>query len=249
MSGAPRHAATGAHADHGAFGPSQSDPQAADRPVPQQALLGPAGAALLADARGPGRPPAQADRPLSGGAGRQLRRPQLLLLPARLPHAGGRARSEEHKFALHDSRQSWVDQPHTQPRGRGQVRLTTCRLKQPPSTRIVQYLNNRYAVLLVPIYWQTLEDLADRQRKRLGRFVAELADNYDGPNFSSFRRVFCMLEDEQALARETLGPTHHGLLDVVTNCPNPGLILSRYRTVIAYNSAFGEWLGPANVAK
>src|SRR3546814_15517157 len=40
----------------------------------------------------------------------------------------------------------------------------------------------------------------------------------------------------------------HGLLDVVTNCPNPGLILSRYRTVIAYNKAFGEWLGPANVA-
>src|SRR3546814_9506537 len=57
-----------------------------------------------------------------------------------------------------------------------------------------------------------------------------------------------MLEGEQALAREILGPTHHGLLDVVTNCPNPGLILSRYRTVIAYNKAFGEWLGPANVA-
>src|SRR3546814_15507035 len=57
-----------------------------------------------------------------------------------------------------------------------------------------------------------------------------------------------MLEGEQALARETLGPTHHGLLDVVTNCPNPGLILSRYRTVIAYNKAFGAWLGPANVA-
>src|SRR3546814_8937960 len=57
-----------------------------------------------------------------------------------------------------------------------------------------------------------------------------------------------ILEGEQALAREILGPTHHGLLDVVTNCPNPGLILSRYRTVIAYNKAFGEWLGPANVA-
>src|SRR3546814_15681991 len=57
-----------------------------------------------------------------------------------------------------------------------------------------------------------------------------------------------MLEVDQALAREILGPTHHGLLDVVTNCPNPGLILSRYRTVIAYNKAFGEWLGPANVA-
>ncbi|HEY9549038.1 MAG TPA: ribbon-helix-helix domain-containing protein [Kiloniellaceae bacterium] len=121
-------------------------------------------------------------------------------------------------------------------------------LNQTPRPRIVQYRNKRYSVRLEPIYWQTLEILADRQRKRLGRFVAELADSYDGPNFSSFLRVFCMLEGEQALARETLGPTHHGLLDVVTNCPNPGLILSRYRTVIAYNSAFGEWLGPANVA-
>jgi predicted DNA-binding ribbon-helix-helix protein len=121
-------------------------------------------------------------------------------------------------------------------------------LNQTPKPRIVQYRNKRYSVRLEPIYWQTLEVLADRQRMRLGRFVAELADSYDGPNFSSFLRVFCMLEGEQALARETLGPTHHGLLDVVTNCPNPGLILSRYRTVIAYNNAFGEWLGPANIA-
>jgi predicted DNA-binding ribbon-helix-helix protein len=121
-------------------------------------------------------------------------------------------------------------------------------LNQAPKPRIVQYRNKRYSVRLEPIYWQTLEVLADRKRIRLGRFVAELAENYEGPNFSSYLRVFCMLEGEQALARETLGPTHHGLLDVVTNCPNPGLILSRYRTVIAYNGAFGEWLGPADVA-
>lgn len=129
-----------------------------------------------------------------------------------------------------------------------QVTAPSALLNQTPKPRIVQYRNKRYSVRLEPIYWQTLEVLADRNRMRLGRFVAELADNYDGPNFSSFLRVFCMLEGEQALARETLGPSHHGLLDVVTNCPNPGLILSRYRTVIAYNNAFGEWLGPANVA-
>lgn len=129
-----------------------------------------------------------------------------------------------------------------------QITVPSALLNQAPKPRIVQYRNRRYSVRLEPIYWQTLEVLAERQRLRLGRFVAELADSYDGPNFSSFLRVFCMLEGEQALARETLGPTHHGLLDVVTNCPNPGLILSRYRTVIAYNRAFGEWLGPANVA-
>jgi predicted DNA-binding ribbon-helix-helix protein len=129
-----------------------------------------------------------------------------------------------------------------------QITAPSALLNQTPKPRIVQYRNKRYSVRLEPIYWQTLEVLADRQRMRLGRFVAELANSYDGPNFSSFLRVFCMLEGEQALARETLGPTHHGLLDVVTNCPNPGLILSRYRTVIAYNNAFGEWLGPANIA-
>lgn len=129
-----------------------------------------------------------------------------------------------------------------------QVAAPPALLNQAPKPRIVQYRNKRYSVRLEPIYWQTLEVLADRERIRLGRFVAELAENYEGPNFSSYLRVFCMLEGEQALARETLGPTHHGLLDVVTNCPNPGLILSRYRTVIAYNSAFGEWLGPADVA-
>lgn len=129
-----------------------------------------------------------------------------------------------------------------------QITVPPALLNQTPKPRIVQYRNRRYSVRLEPIYWQTLEVLAERQRMRLGRFVAELAESYEGPNFSSFLRVFCMLEGEQALARETLGPTHHGLLDVVTHCPNPGLILSRYRTVIAYNRAFGEWLGPANVA-
>lgn len=129
-----------------------------------------------------------------------------------------------------------------------QITAPAAFLNQSPKPRIVQYRNKRYSVRLEPIYWQTLEVLADRRRVRLGRFVAELADNYEGPNFSSYLRVFCMLEGEQALARETLGPTHHGLLDVVTNCPNPGLILSRYRTVIAYNQAFGAWLGPADVA-
>jgi predicted DNA-binding ribbon-helix-helix protein len=129
-----------------------------------------------------------------------------------------------------------------------QVSAPSAFLNQTPKPRIVQYRNKRYSVRLEPIYWQTLEVLADRRRMRLGRFVAELAEGYDGPNFSSFLRVFCMLEGEQALAREILGPTHHGLLDVVTNCPNPGLILSRYRTVIAYNKAFGEWLGPGDIA-
>lgn len=129
-----------------------------------------------------------------------------------------------------------------------QISAPSAFLNQAPKPRIVQYRNKRYSVRLEPIYWQTLEVLADRDRKRLGRFVAELAENYEGHNFSSYLRVFCMLEGERALARETLGPTHHGLLDVVTNCPNPGLILSRYRTVIAYNISFGEWLGPADVA-
>src|SRR3546814_2826331 len=88
-----------------------------------------------------------------------------------------------------------------------QVTASSALLNQTPKPRIVQYRNKRYSVRLEPIYWQTLEVLADRRRMRLGRFVAELADSYEGPNFSSFLRVFCMLEGEQSLAREILGPT------------------------------------------
>ena len=61
-----------------------------------------------------------------------------------------------------------------------QITAPAAFLNQTPRPRIVQYRNKRYSVRLEPIYWQTLEVLADRQRMRLGRFVAALAENYEG---------------------------------------------------------------------
>ncbi len=120
-------------------------------------------------------------------------------------------------------------------------------LNQSPKPRIVQYRNRRYSVRLEPIYWRALENLAKQQNQRLGRFVAELAEGHNGGNFSSYLRVYCMLEAERALASEYLGPTHGSLMDVVAACPSPGVILSRYRTIIGLNRAFEDWLGPTEV--
>ncbi len=119
---------------------------------------------------------------------------------------------------------------------------------QAPKPRIVQFRNRRYSVRLEPIYWQVLETLAKRQGKRLGQFVADLAEAFTGQNFSSFLRVHCMLETEKELAAHHLDAAHPGLLNVVAACPAPGLVLSRFRTVIGFNDAFAEWLGPVDVA-
>ena len=82
---------------------------------------------------------------------------------------------------------------------------------------------------------------------RLGHFVASLAEEHGGGNFSSYLRVYCMLEAEKALASEQLDASHGSLMDVVVACPSPGVVLSRYRTIIGMNPAFSDWLGPVDV--
>ncbi len=114
---------------------------------------------------------------------------------------------------------------------------------QTPKPRIVQYTNRRYSVRLEPVFWQALEGLAERHGLRLGRFIAELAERYEGNNFASHLRVMCMVESERTLARASLEPSPESLLDVVMACASPGLILTRYRTILAHNDSFLEWLG------
>jgi predicted DNA-binding ribbon-helix-helix protein len=114
---------------------------------------------------------------------------------------------------------------------------------QTPKPRIVQYRNRRYSIRLEPVFWQALEGLAERQGLRLGRFIAELSERYDGNNFASHLRVICMVETERALARASLSPTHENIVDVVLACASPGLVLSRYRTILAHNESFLDWLG------
>ena len=43
---------------------------------------------------------------------------------------------------------------------------------QTPKPRIVQYRGRRYSIRLEPVFWQSLEALAEGQGKRLGRLVA-----------------------------------------------------------------------------
>ncbi len=115
---------------------------------------------------------------------------------------------------------------------------------QAPKPRIVQYRNRRFSVRLEPIYWRNLERLAERRNLRLGHLIALLAEEHRGGNFSSFLRVYCMLEAERAIAGMHLGTPLSSLIDVVGACPTPGLVLSRHRTTVAYNQAFKDWLGP-----
>ena len=114
---------------------------------------------------------------------------------------------------------------------------------QAPKPRIVQYKNRRYSIRLEPVCWQALESLAEREDLRLGRFIAELAEHYTGNNFASHLRVISMVESQRALARASLLPTQDNILDVVRACASPGLVLSRYRTILAHNDSFVEWLG------
>ncbi len=119
---------------------------------------------------------------------------------------------------------------------------------QYPKPRVVQYRRRRYSIRLEPAFWQSLERLAAREGMRLGRFVADLSDGYRGVNFASYLRVICMLQSELALADARLQPTSGTLLDVVMACDSPGLLLSRERTLVAYNDSFVEWLGPSETS-
>ncbi len=121
---------------------------------------------------------------------------------------------------------------------------------QAPKPRIVQYNKRRYSIRLESVFWQFLEILSEQRRVRLGRFIAGLANSYSGNNLSSYLRVVCMLEAERAVARAKLRPTDNSLLGIIEACPTPGIVISRTRTIIAYNDAFSEWMGPnhANLA-
>jgi predicted DNA-binding ribbon-helix-helix protein len=115
---------------------------------------------------------------------------------------------------------------------------------QTPKPRIVQHRGRRYSIRLEPVFWQSLEALAEAQDVRLGRLVAEQASGYHGANFASYLRVMCMLVAKQSLARTSLRPSQGNLVDLVMGCTSPGLVLSHQRTILAYNTGLEEWIGP-----
>jgi len=115
---------------------------------------------------------------------------------------------------------------------------------QAPKPRVVQYRGRRYSIRLETVFWKYLEYLAGRRELRLGRYIAGLAAAYDGNNLSSYLRVVCMLEAQRSLAEAALDPARDSLLALVRDCPSPGVIVSRSRTILGYNTAFANWLGP-----
>jgi len=117
---------------------------------------------------------------------------------------------------------------------------------QKPKPRIVQFRNRRYSVRLEPVFWQALDRLAARANMRLGRYVAGLAEGFRGNNFSSHLRVLCMLEAEQALTRMSLRPGRASLVELIETSFTPALVLSRYRTIVAHNGSFADWMGAEN---
>lgn len=115
---------------------------------------------------------------------------------------------------------------------------------QAPKPRVVQHDRRRYSIRLESVFWAFLDYLAARRGLRLGRYIAGLAGAYGGNNLSSYLRVVCMLEAERAVAEADLAPGGDNLLDLVRDCPSPGVVLARSRAILAYNGAFADWLGP-----
>ncbi len=115
---------------------------------------------------------------------------------------------------------------------------------QVPKPRVVQHQGRRYSIRLETVFWKFLEHLAARHGVRLGRYIAGLAASYGGNNLSSYLRVVCMLEAERSVAEAALDPNRDSLLALVRDCPSPGVVVSRNRTILGYNTAFAYWLGP-----
>ncbi|MDX1425937.1 MAG: ribbon-helix-helix domain-containing protein [Kiloniellales bacterium] len=135
-----------------------------------------------------------------------------------------------------DRGRDWGQEPAGQARGAVAA--------QAPQPRVVQHRGRRYSIRLETIFWRFLDHLAARHDMRLGRYIAGLAASYAGNNLSSYLRVVCMLEAERRLAKAHLDPRRDSLLALVRDCPSPGVIVSRSRTILGYNTAFAHWLGP-----
>lgn len=136
------------------------------------------------------------------------------------------------------------DQGQNQGADRDPDRDRTAVAAQAPKPRVVQHRGRRYSIRLETIFWTFLDYLAARHGLRLGRYIAGLAASYRGNNLSSYLRVVCMLEAERRLAEQVLEPNRDSLLALVRDCPCPGIILSRSRAILGYNTAFARWLGP-----
>jgi predicted DNA-binding ribbon-helix-helix protein len=116
-----------------------------------------------------------------------------------------------------------------------------------PQPKIVQHQKRRFALRLEAIYWRQLEALADRRGWRVGRLVAGLARDHQGPNLSSYVRGYCMVEAERDIARYRLTAGSFDLTTLLRGCPSPALLLNEERKILDTNQALTDWLGEPNL--
>jgi predicted DNA-binding ribbon-helix-helix protein len=105
--------------------------------------------------------------------------------------------------------------------------------------RIVQHDGKRFSLRLEEAFWHMLERIARRRQMRLGQFIA----TYEGVNFSSYLRVYAQADAQRELARQDIGLSPFDIVDILRNCPAPGLLIQHNRTIIEVNNALFQWLG------
>jgi predicted DNA-binding ribbon-helix-helix protein len=114
---------------------------------------------------------------------------------------------------------------------------------QAPKARIVQYNKKRYSIRLEPVFWRALEMVAKDHDLKVGRFIGKLETIYQGPNFSSFLRVFCMVSAERHLAAVEADASKDTLLSIINASPSPAALVALDMTIISSNNSFYNWVG------
>ncbi|WP_120496432.1 ribbon-helix-helix domain-containing protein [Kiloniella sp. EL199] len=114
---------------------------------------------------------------------------------------------------------------------------------QAPKARIVQYNKKRYSIRLEPVFWRALEMVASDHDLKVGKFIGKLETIYQGPNFSSFLRVFCMISAERHIASAEADTNKDTLLSIINASPSPAALIAQDMTIIASNNAFYNWIG------
>lgn len=109
--------------------------------------------------------------------------------------------------------------------------------------RIIQHAKKRYALRLETIFWDALEALARRRHLRLGEMVADLAERYDGVNFSSYLRAWVMADARREQIRQDIPLNPFDVVDILRACPAPGLLMQHNRSIVEINPALFQWLG------
>ncbi|MFD2207738.1 ribbon-helix-helix domain-containing protein [Kiloniella antarctica] len=119
---------------------------------------------------------------------------------------------------------------------------------QSPKARVVQYNKKRYSIRLEPVFWRALEQVANDHDLKIGKFIGKLETIYQGPNFSSFLRVFCMISAERHLAAAETDTHKNTVLSIIEASPSPAALLTSDMTIASCNNAFYNWLGETSIA-